>query len=419
MPPVARTRSPTKDHTSQRIRWLVWSFVGLLVLATGGIYWWSEYRMREAAAQLQSQQQEALAAERRAADSVRQAAQADYERLRVELDSARASSAPASVVDSLRTALTSAQRRPSALAASLQRATAAFNQQLAAGDSLRRQAQVELARLRSSLSQANAGGVSSQTLDSLRRAVQAAEARANSIEARMRAVKGVDLAALSQANQGAVGLVTGFYTSPGDATHKPDTSSWNGSGFVITRSGYFVTNRHVAMGEVRHADGTVTFAPADSLFITMADHSLRDWVRVTVVAAYPAGQPDLAVLKIPNYSGPYIAKVDWDGTGARQGEAAALIGFPDGEALAYDVDTRTVRTSMSAGIFSKVTADRIQFDGFTVGGSSGSPVFNADGAVVAVHAAGLRGAVGLGFAVPVRFVVPLLPPDAKAERGLQ
>ena len=80
--------------------------------------------------------------------------------------------------------------------------------------------------------------------------------------------------------------------------------------------------------------------------------------------------------------------------------------------------TRTVRTSMSAGIFSKVTPDRIQFDGFTVGGSSGSPIFNANGEVVAVHAAGLKEAAGLGFAVPVSQVLPFLPPDAKAELGI-
>jgi S1-C subfamily serine protease len=70
---------------------------------------------------------------------------------------------------------------------------------------------------------------------------------------------------------------------------------------------------------------------------------------------------------------------------------------------------------MSAGIFSKVTPDGIQFDGFTVGGSSGSPIFNANGDVVAVHRAGLAHAPGLGFAVPVSFALRLLPEDARRE----
>ena len=63
--------------------------------------------------------------------------------------------------------------------------------------------------------------------------------------------------------------------------------------------------------------------------------------------------------------------------------------------------------------------DEIRFDGFTVGGSSGSPVLNANGEVVAIHRAGLAEAAGLGFAVPVRLAIPLLPPEARAEAGIR
>ena len=382
----------TDRRARGRIRWVVWSFVGLLVLATGGLYLWSETRVRQTARALEAQQ----AAAQRAADSLRQAALAEYQHLRIALDSARGSSAPAAVVESLRTALTQASSRTAALEASLQRAQASLNQQLAAGDSLRRLAQTDLQRLRGELNRASGDQVSSALLDSLRRALRGAEERANSIDQQLRAVKGVDLAAISQANQSAVGLVTAFV----------GTEAWDGSGFVITRSGYFLTNRHVATPDGR---------AADSVTITLADQQVAR--RVAVVAVAPSSGPDLAVLKIPNYAGPYIAKADWTGTRARQGEPAALIGFPTGAGLAYD-RTRTVRTSMSAGIFSKVTEDRIQFDGFTVGGSSGSPIFNANGEVVAVHAAGLREAAGLGLTVPIRLVIPLLPPDAKAELGI-
>jgi len=382
----------TDRRARGRIRWVVWSFVGLLVLATGGLYLWSEARVRQTARALEAQQ----AAAQRTADSLRQAALAEYEHLRIALDSARGNSAPAAVVESLRTALTQASSRTAALEASLQRAQASLDQQLAAGDSLRRLAQTDLQRLRGELSRASGDQVSSALLDSLRRALRGAEERANNIDQQLRAVKGVDLAAISQANQSAVGLVTAYLGA----------EAWDGSGFVITRSGYFLTNRHVAAPD-GHA--------ADSVTITLADQQVAR--RVAVVAVAPPSGPDLAVLKIPNYAGPYVAKADWTGTRARQGEPAALIGFPTGAGLAYD-RTRTVRTSMSAGIFSKVTEDRIQFDGFTVGGSSGSPIFNANGEVVAVHAAGLREAAGLGLTVPIRLVIPLLPPDARAELGI-
>jgi S1-C subfamily serine protease len=110
--------------------------------------------------------------------------------------------------------------------------------------------------------------------------------------------------------------------------------------------------------------------------------------------------------------------VDWRGDAARQGEPAASIGFPTGIAAAYDQATRTVRTSLSGGYFSKVSEDMIQYDGFTVPGSSGSPIFNASGTVVSVHARGLREGTGLAFTVPIRMVLPLLPAEARRELGL-
>ncbi len=385
----------THRKSVSRVRWIVWSFVVLLVVGLGGLYWWSEQRVRATEAELASQRRE-LEAARASADSVRLAAVAEYQRLSVALVDARESSAPAEVVDSLRSALESAEQRTAALENALERAQTAVAAQLAAGESMRRAAQEELERLRAEVA-GSGGNVSRELLDSLREAVHDAERRASEIAANVRAVRGTDLAAVAQANQGAVGLVSTF----------AGTDIFDGSGFAVTASGYFITNRHVVRPEGR--------AP-DSVFVTMADH--RTMSRADVIAVESArGGPDLAVIRIRNYSGPYVAGVDWIGNRARQGEPAALIGFPAGVAAAMD-QTRTVRTSMSAGIFSKVTPELIQFDGFTVGGSSGSPVFNAQGEVVSVHARGLREAAGLGFTVPVRLVLSLLPPDARRELGL-
>jgi serine protease Do len=141
-------------------------------------------------------------------------------------------------------------------------------------------------------------------------------------------------------------------------------------------------------------------------------------VRGEVVATAPANGPDVAVFRVPNYDGPWIRQIDWTGTRVGQGEPAALIGFPAGSRLAIS-ESRTVGTSMSAGIFSRVEANTIQFDGFTIGGSSGSPIFNGDGEVVAIHRAGLRDATGLGFAVPIPLLIPFLPAQVRQELGLR
>ena len=180
-----------------------------------------------------------------------------------------------------------------------------------------------------------------------------------------------------------------------------------GSGFALTPSGYFVTNRHVVTHQGRRPD---------SVYITMADQRMMK--RTDVINVADPGGPDLALLKIRSHDGSYVRRVDWSGARVSQGESAALIGFPAGLANALD-ETRTVRTSMSAGIFSKVTAEVINYDGFTVGGSSGSPIFNARGEVVAIHRAGLREATGLSFAVPMPQLIPLLPPTVRSELGLR
>ena len=386
----------TSKKSSATLRKAVWSFTFLLVAGVGGVYWYVEQQAQETEAALE-QQRQALAAQQAIADSMQTAATAEYDRLREDLDQARSSSAPAAVVDSLRQALVQAQARTDALEQSLRRARTELDRQLAQADSLRQIRESELDRLRSEMTAAIQGSVSSELLDSLRQAVSNAEQQLSGIEGQMRAVRGVDLASVAQTNQGAVGLVSAYIGG----------RIFDGSGFAITASGYFLTNRHVVLQSGRRAD---------SVFVTMADQ--RRMIRADIInVAQPTG-PDLAVLQIRNYNGPHVPRIDWAATKARQGEPAALIGFPAGLAAALD-RTQTIRTSMAGGIFSQVTPDEIRFDGFTVGGSSGSPILNASGEVVAVHRAGLAEAAGLAFAVPVRLAIPLLPAAALREAGLR
>jgi pSer/pThr/pTyr-binding forkhead associated (FHA) protein/S1-C subfamily serine protease len=377
--------------SKSRLRWVVWAFVGLLCVSVGAMSWVSEMRVRQTAVQLAEQQARS--------DSLMLSSREEVTRLGEELGRASAAAAPVAVLDSLRLALSEAGARTDALELAMITAQESLNRELAAGDSLRHEAESDLARLRNDLGRAQGAQQPTARLDSLLAAVQAAEERANNIEAQMRAVRGVDLASISQASQGAIGLVTAFSHS----------GIYDGSGFVITASGLFITNRHVVMPQG---------GSADSLFVTMADQ--RRPMRATLVNVAEAYGPDMAVLEIAGYTGPYLQKVDWTGTHMRQGEPAALIGFPAGMVAAMDASSSgTVRTSMSAGIFSKVETERVQFDGFTISGSSGSPIFNANGEVVAVHRSGLREAAGLGFGVPIDQLIPLLPPRVRAELGIR
>lgn len=367
----------------RRLRWLSkLMLILVLLLGTGvyGVYW------------LLSQQLEhTKAALRTAEDSSR----AESERLRRELAAARAAAAPAAEVETLRLQLVAAESRTAQLQASLDRAQQALGQQLATGEARREEAQRDLQRMREQLAAAERRAPSQGLIDSLRRAVIIAEAQTASLDAKMRAIRATDFAGMAQQNQAAVGLITAALG--GD--------HYDGTGFVITPDGYMLTNWHV-VADSAHA------AP-DTMWVTMADQSAGRYA--DVVAA--SRERDIALIKIRGYQGPHLTAVDWAGTKARQGEPAALIGYPAGSGFARD-RASVVRTSMTAGILSRVTADLIQFDGMTTGGSSGSPVFNADGEVISVHRAGLRQGPGFALSVPVKYAIALMPATLRQRLGL-
>lgn len=368
----------------RKFRWITASIIVVVLLLGAGVF--GVYQL------LSQQVAETEVARRSAEDSAR----AEAERLRQALDSARSQAAPAATVDSLRVQLESAQARTAELSEALSRAQSALSQQLTAGESQRQASERELQRLRDQLTEAQKSAPSSSQIDSLRRQVSAAEAQTASLDARMRAVRGTDFATIAQQTQGAVGLIT---TSFGK-------NYYNGTGFVISADGYMLTNWHVVTDS--------GYPKPDTIWVTMADQASARFADVVVTSQ----DRDIALIKIRMYQGPYLTQVDWGGTKSRQGEPAALIGYPAGAGFAR-YRSSVVRTSMTAGIISRVTDDVIQFDGMTVGGSSGSPVFNANGEVISIHRAGLPQAPGFALSVPIRHAVPLLPADLKQRLGIQ
>ena len=384
--PSAVLRAMAEDaakDSRRKIRWLtalVFILVLLLAGSVYGVYWL-----------LSGQVEHTKLAVRSAEDSAR----AESERLRRELTAARAAAAPAAEVETLRVKLVAAESRTTQLQAALDRAQQALSQQLATGESRREEAQRDLQRLRDQLAAAERRAPSQELIDSLRRAVSSGEAQTASLDAKLRAIRGTDFAGLAQQNQAAVGLITVSFA--GDR--------FDGTGFVISPDGYMLTNWHVVADSVH--------AQPDTMWVTMADQSVGRFAEVVAASR----ERDVALIRIRGYQGSYLTAIDWAGTRARQGEPAALIGYPAGSGFARD-RTSIVRTSMTAGILSRVTPDLIQFDGMTTGGSSGSPVFNADGDVISVHRAGLRQGPGFALSVPVKYAIPLMPPALRQRLGL-
>jgi S1-C subfamily serine protease len=258
---------------------------------------------------------------------------------------------------------------------------------------------IEIGRLQREIADARASSVPRAVVDSL-------QAQLNEAEARAAAPAGAGTADFSRVaadNQAAVGLVIVRYAA----------DSVMGTGFVITPSGYLLTNGHVVQDASRGRSRAIEVVMADTRTPLGAD----------LVAVSTVRDEDVAVLKVRDYHGAVVRAIDWQGSGVRQGAPAALIGFPRGTQLAFD-PAGFVRTTMFAGIIAKATSEWIQFGGPTASGSSGSPVFNAAGQVIAVHYGALTdsaiegGTPGLGFAIPIGRARRWLPLTARNELGI-
>ena len=291
-----------------------------------------------------------------------------------------------------------AAQRTAEAEARLESAERSFAEQLRSATEAQQRSSAEIERLQQELAGARRMAVSRERLDSLERQLREAEQRAAALASAPSPATsaGGDFARVARENRSAVGLVMVRYA--GDSVM--------GSGFVITPSGYFVTNRHVVQDDVR--------GPARAVVVVMAETNLVLPAEVVSVSTVP--DQDVAILHIRGYRGAVVRAVDWYGRGAQQGAPAAILGFPFGTQLALD-QSGFLHASMFGGIISQI-GDWIRFSGSTYNGVSGSPLFNALGEVIAVHFGQPREGPGLGIAVPMSRVRRWLPPEARAELGL-
>ncbi|MGI9464504.1 MAG: Do family serine endopeptidase, partial [Aestuariivirgaceae bacterium] len=173
-----------------------------------------------------------------------------------------------------------------------------------------------------------------------------------------------------------------------------------GSGFVISKDGYAVTNNHVVDGaeevKIRFSDGT--------------SHKAR------VIGT--DRKTDLALLKIQSTE--TFKPVEFADQDPRVGDWVVAVGNPFG--LGGSVTTGIVSArgrNLGAGPYD----DFLQIDAPINKGNSGGPAFNLNGQVIGVNTAIVSpsgGSVGIGFAIPANItqqVVDDLKDDGSVTRG--
>lgn len=178
-----------------------------------------------------------------------------------------------------------------------------------------------------------------------------------------------------------------------------------GSGSIIDKRGYILTNYHVVKD-------------AYKVFLNLYDGTQYEG---QVVGKDP--ETDLAVVEFDPGGKELITIPFGNSSGLRVGQMVLAIGNPFG----YD---RTLTTGIVSGLGRPVKTSRnliirgmIQTDASINPGNSGGPLLNTNGEMVGINTmiySPSGGSVGIGFAVPVdtaRRVVPQLIEYGKVRRG--
>ena len=192
----------------------------------------------------------------------------------------------------------------------------------------------------------------------------------------------------------AAGVVTVFaYFS-----NRPSSSS-QGSGFVVSPTGYVLTNSHVITDAGEAAPGQPARA-ASRLYVEFSDH---DRVRASVVGWDIFD--DVGLLKLDPGAHPLRPVPLGDSDRVGVGNPVAAIGSPLGNENSLAVGVVSARRRIDSLTSQYSIVDALQTDAPITHGNSGGPLFDARGRVVGINAqidtqSGGNDA-SVGFAIPI------------------
>ena len=248
--------------------------------------------------------------------------------------------------------------------------------------------QDETTRLRREL---GASGGDASSVARLRTELDAAERRQHALAG---AVGGVDYRAISHRNQDAVAIVLVEYT---------DGERYSGTAFAFDSLGTMVTNKHILVGE----DGTKTPRRLGVIF----SGSTQFW-HGELVGVSP--EADIGVFRVSIKGGtPRVVGLarTREGGGLERGDPVAILGYPLGFDLPMEArgGQPIAEPTLTVGTVSKALTAVVQVDAYGAPGSSGSPIFDREGKVIAMLYGGERESQGkIIFAVPAYVVADYL-----------
>ncbi len=160
-----------------------------------------------------------------------------------------------------------------------------------------------------------------------------------------------------------------------------------GSGFIISRDGYVLTNNHV-------------IKEADEIFVSLSDN---EEYKALIVGK--DDNTDIALIKIDSQRDDFPVSVLGDSDMLEIGDWVIAIGNPFGfgHTLTQGIVSAKARV-IGAGPYDSF----IQTDAAINPGNSGGPLINMNGEVIGINTAIVSSGKGIGFAIPINMVKDVL-----------
>lgn len=175
-----------------------------------------------------------------------------------------------------------------------------------------------------------------------------------------------------------------------------------GTGVIVSENGYILSNEHVTGAKYSNCYVTLENGRSYSASVVWSDSNL-----------------DLSICKINVNNLPYA--ILGDSNNMRVGEAVYAIGNPIGYEFQRTVTAgiisaldRTVR--IDENDTTNFMEDLIQTDATINPGNSGGPLINLDGNVIGITSVKITSAEGIGFAVPINMVKPIIEAYLKEDK---
>ena len=180
------------------------------------------------------------------------------------------------------------------------------------------------------------------------------------------------------------------------------TSLGLGTGIIVSENGYILSNEHVTGDKYTNCYVTLENGRTYTASVVWADSVL-----------------DLSICKINIKNLPHVTFGDSDNV--RIGESVYAIGNPIG----YEFQ-RTVTSGIISAVNRTIRIDEndtsiymenlIQTDATINPGNSGGPLINLDGNVIGVTSVKITSAEGIGFAIPINIVKPIIEAYLKEDK---